>query len=245
MKAIIVDDELSGREVLSRLIGKFTKQVQVVALCESVAAARETIEAKQPDLVFLDIEMPLESGFKLFEYFPQPNFKVIFTTAHQHYAIKAFEFAAVDYLVKPIHYQDLQRAVQKALHQNALDELQNRLQLVQENLVNPFRRIAIPTINGYLFVNIHEILRLESDTNYSIIVLKNQENYTSSRTLRDYEELLSPFNFVRVHRSHLINLNFIREYQKGRSPILVMEDASQIPIAANRKEDFLRHLNKL
>lgn len=245
MKAIIVDDEISGREVLARLVSKFAQQVQVLALCESVAAARTAIDAHQPELVFLDIEMPLESGFKLFEYFPQPKFQVIFTTAHQHYAIKAFEFAAIDYLIKPIHYQDLQRAVQKALQQNALDEMQHRLQLVQENLVNPFRRIAIPTINGYLFVNIHEILRLESDTNYSKIVLQNKESYTSSRTLRDYEELLSPFNFVRVHRSHLINLNFIREYQKGRSPILVMEDASQIPVAANRKDDFLRHLNKL
>ncbi len=245
MKALIIDDELSGREVLAKLIEKFTPDIEVVATCDSIASARPILSERPVELVFLDVEMPRENGFKLFDYFPQPHFKVIFTTAHQQYARKAFAYAAVDYLVKPIHYQELQRAVDKVKQQNALAQMQERLKMVQENLVNPFRRIAIPTVGGYLFANIHEILRVESDTNYSKIILSDQQPYTSSRTLRDYEELLTPFNFVRVHRSHLINLNFIREYQKGRTPQLLMEDGATVPVAANRKDDFLNQLKRL
>ncbi len=246
MRILIVDDELSGREVLLALIHKYCSKNHAVTLCDSVAAAKKHLEQIETDLVFLDIEMPVENGFDLFQYFPAPTFQVVFTTAHQHYAIQAFKYAALDYLVKPVRPKQLQKAIQRAqaLYQEKT-AIKERIQLLQDSLVNPFQKIAIPTIDGFLFVNMREIIRIESDVNYSKIILQPNQSYTSAKTLKEYEELLEPFNFVRIHRSHLINLNYIRAYQKGRTPILEMDDGTELPIAANRKKEFLEYLNKL
>ena len=245
IKAIIVDDEMSGREGLSQLLKRFCPSVKILDMCENIERAVEAIKKGRPDLVLLDIEMPLENGFKLFDYFPIPEFEVIFTTAHPEYAVQAFRYSAVDYILKPIDYRILVQAVEKVEQKLEEDQKEMEVKPRKATMVNPFRKIAIPTVHGYHFTEIQRIVRVQADANYSKIIIKEKKGYTSSKTLGEYENLLVPYNFVRVHRSHLVNLNFIQSYTKGRSPILTMEDGVEIPIASNRRDSFLNQLNKM
>lgn len=248
IKAIIVDDELGARESLSKMIEKNCKQIEIVAKADSMKAAYDTITALNPDLVFLDIEMPNGNAFDLLEKFKQINFNIIFTTAYDHYAIKAIKFSAVDYLLKPIDPEELVTAVERL--ENKLGqktELDKQFKTLLSNVrpENKLKKVGIPDGDGLIFINLSDIIRCDSDGNYTYFILTSGKKIIASRTLGEYENLFSDESFFRVHRSHLINLEHVKKYIKGEGGYVIMSDNSQVEVSRRNKNDFLEKLSHL
>ncbi len=248
IKAIIVDDELGARESLSKMIEKNCKQIEIVAKADSMKAAYDTITALNPDLVFLDIEMPNGNAFDLLEKFKQINFNIIFTTAYDHYAIKAIKFSAVDYLLKPIDPEELVTAVERL--ENKLGqktELDKQFKTLLSNVrpENKLKKVGIPDGDGLVFINLSDIIRCDSDGNYTYFILTSGKKIIASRTLGEYENLFSDESFFRVHRSHLINLEHVKKYIKGEGGYVIMSDNSQVEVSRRNKNDFLEKLSHL
>jgi len=246
LKAIIVDDEEKNREGLARMIDQFCHDVAVVGKAESASAAKKAIQEHQPDLVFLDIEMPGGNGFSLLEEMPNPNFQVIFTTAHADYAIKAIKFAALDYLLKPININELKTAVEKAIiNMNAAQDgslLKKKIEVLKDNRKNEgfdFEKIALPTSDGIDFYKISEILRCEADRAYCKFHMLNGQKVVVSKPLKEFEDLLEECNFFRVHKSNMINLNQIKKYVKGKGGYLILSDDSHVDVSVRRKEALM------
>ena len=244
INALIVDDEENSRQTLSNMLEKYCKGVRVIGKAASVKAARVIIDEKAPDVVFLDIEMPVENGFKLLEYYPEPKFAVVFTTAYDQYAVKAFKFSAIDYLLKPIDLEELRDAVEK-VKANKAESKKPQYETLQYNINNNLKKLALPTLEGYSFIDLDDILYCEASNNYTIVFSTSGKKVIVSKTLREYEDLLTEFNFFRVNRSHLINLNYILEYKKGRRPIIVMNNKSEVSLASSRKKEFLDRLSRI
>lgn len=242
--ALIVDDEDNSRQTLSNMLEKYCTGVNVIGKAPSVKVARTIIEDKSPDVVFLDIEMPIENGFKLLEYYEQPDFDVVFTTAYDQYAVKAFKFSAVDYLLKPIDLEELRDAVEK-VKSNKAGSKKPQYETLQYNINNNLKKLALPTLEGYSFIDLEEILYCEASNNYTIVYSTSGKKVIVSKTLREYEDLLTDFNFFRVNRSHLINLSYILEYKKGRRPIIVMNNKTEVSLASSRKKEFLDKLSRI
>ena len=246
LKAIIVDDEEKNREGLARMIDQFCHDVAVVGKAESASAAKKAIQEHQPDLVFLDIEMPGGNGFSLLEEMPNPNFQVIFTTAHADYAIKAIKFAALDYLLKPININELKTAVEKAIiNMNAAQDgslLKKKIEVLKDNRKNEgfdFEKIALPTSDGIDFYEIREILRCEADRAYCKFHMLNGQKVVVSKPLKEFEDLLEECNIFRVHKSNMINLNQIKKYVKGKGGYLILSDDSHVDVSVRRKEALM------
>jgi len=244
IRAIIVEDEKSNRENLAKILGEYCNSVEVLALCSSAVEGRRAISELQPDLVFLDIEMPGGSGFSMLESLAQINFEVIFVTAFDHYGIKAVKFCALDYLLKPIDLLELTQAVEK-VEQRLAEKSENlRMKTMLSNqksmATNP--KIAIPLADKIEFVEVSDIVRCEGDGNYTNFFLKNGEKIIASKTLKEFDELLSDYNFLRVHQSHLINLNEVKSYIKTDGGYIKMKDGSTVSIARLRREMVLEKL---
>jgi two-component system LytT family response regulator len=244
MKAIIVDDELSGRNNLCRLIEEHCHEVKVVSICSSASEAYSAILEKNPDVVFLDIEMPRETGFDLLSRIPKIDFRVIFVTAYDKYAIQAIKLNALDYLLKPVRSEDLVTAVQKV--QSSLkgnyDQLITSL-LKSYGNGSKAEKLAIPVREGFSYVNIKDIIRCEADANYTRIVLFSNVKILSSKTLGEYEETLSDFDFIRVHKSHMINLSYVKNYVKGEGGVIKMSDGYEVPVSRRKREEFLAKIS--
>ena len=248
IKAIIVDDELGARESLSKMIEKNCKQIEIVAKVDSLLAAFEAITNKEPDLVFLDIEMPNGNAFDLLEKFKTINFNIIFTTAYDHYAIKAIKFSAVDYLLKPIDPEELIQAVKRfeeRIGKNASLDKQFKTLLSNVRPENKLKKVGIPDGDGLIFINLSDIIRCDSDGNYTFFILTNGKKIIASRTLGEYEQMFAEDNFFRIHRSHLINLEHVKKYIKGEGGYVVMSDNSQVEVSRRNKNDFLEKLSLL
>jgi two-component system, LytTR family, response regulator len=244
LKAIIIDDETDCSESLSILLEKYCPEVEVVAICNSGAAALKEITMQKPQLVFLDIEMPHMNGFELIEKLPVINFELIFTTSYDQYAIKAIRFSALDYLLKPVDYEDLKKAVQKAMLRRQ-PPLPQQLEILLQKLnpaVNSIQNIAVPTMEGLQMIPVDSIITCASEGNYTILHLKNKQKITASRNLKEIEEILEDRPFIRVHHSWLVNLNEINKYVKGEGGYLVMKDGSSIDVSRSRKEMLLKKL---
>lgn len=237
LKVILVDDELNARENLRYLLGDFCKQVSIVGEASNIDDAVKVIHKQQPDLVFLDIEMPQKNGFQLFNEIEDFDFQVIFITAYDQYAIKAFRVAAVDYLLKPVDVSLLQKAVAKAecqLQQNISDE---RIQVLKENK-KKFKKIAIPYKNDYAIIDINDIICIQADRMYAVIYTKNNKQYIASKKLNYYESLFKDDNFfIRVHRSWVVNTNHIYIYSK-RDRQLKLINGEVIPVSKGYKTSF-------
>lgn len=244
IRAIIVEDEKSNRENLAKILAEYCSSVEIVALCSSAVEGRKAISELQPDLVFLDIEMPGGNGFSMLESLTQIDFEVIFVTAFDHYGIKAVKFCALDYLLKPIDLLELTQAVEK-VEQRLAEKSENlRMKTMLSNqkskLANP--KIAIPLSDKIEFVEISSIVRCEGDGNYTNFFLKNGDRIIASKTLKEFDELLSDYNFLRVHQSHLINLNEVKSYIKTDGGYIKMKDDSTVSIARLRREMVLDKL---
>ena len=238
IRTIIIDDEKNSREALRNMLENYCEGVEVAFLADSVPTGVKAIQRLQPDLIFLDIEMPVHNGFELFEFLPDLDAAVIFTTAYDQYAIKAFKFSAVDYLLKPIDLLELRSSLLR------VDKRQtgNNLPILKENIRDPFRKLALPTTDGYTYLRLADIIRCEADSNYTRFFTKSGAKILVPKTLKEYEGLLVGHNFIRVHRSHLINLDYVMRYTKSRLPSVTMEDGAVIAVSVRRKEELLGRL---
>lgn len=242
IRSLIVDDEQDNRLTMNALLTRYCKNIEVVGEAGTVKEAVTKIKELKPDLVFLDIEMPFENGFQLFKYFTDIDFEVIFTTAYDEYAVKAFRYSAIDYLLKPIDLQDLREAISRVAKNQIQPELNKiRLQTLEYNLDNSFQKIALPVMNGFEFIDINDIIHLEADSNYTIVHTTN-DKHVVSKTLRDFEVMLTPSNFFRINRSNLINLNYLQRYIKNKAPIIELTNGTQIKLPLARKQVFLEQV---
>jgi two-component system LytT family response regulator len=240
LKAIIVDDEPKARENLQILLQDFVKGVEVVALCQDITEAMEAVNTKSPDIVFLDIQLQRETGFDLLTRLKDINFEVIFTTAYTEYAIKAFKFSAIDYLLKPIDIEDLKKAVgkvEKRVNNNMNSRLKELVQNLKFGSAENYK-LALPTLEGLVFIKINDIIYCEASSNYTQIYT-SEGKYLVSKTLKEYDELLSDHNFFRIHNSYLININSIKKYVKGDGGYVVLNDNTSLDVSKRKKEAFL------
>lgn len=248
IKSIIVDDEKKARTILSGLLKAHCPEIEVIGEADSVISAEKLIREKNPDLVFLDIEMPFGNGFDLLEKTRDLTYDVIFTTAYNHYAIKAIRISALDYLLKPIDPDELVAAVKRFVEVKRNENiLQNQINyLLQEiksgNTKNNIKKIAIPSIDGISFIEIDDIIRCEADANYTRIFTVNGQPILVSKTLKDYEDLLEEYGFVRVHHHNLINMNHVQKYIKGEGGYVIMTDGSSVEVSRRKKSEFLEKL---
>jgi two-component system LytT family response regulator len=242
--ATIVDDEPYSCESLATLLERYCPDVKVLDICYSAASALKSINEQKPQLLFLDIEMPHMNGFELLEKLPDIDFELVFTTSYDQYAIKAFRFSALDYLLKPIDQDDLRKAVQKAVHSSSHVSPQ-QIQTLLQKLNHPtlaVNKIAIPTLEGLQMILVESIIHCDADRNYTVINTKNKQKIVASRTLKEIEELLEDYPFIRVHHSHIVNLNEVEKYIKGEGGYLLMSNGSNIDVSRSRKEFLIKKL---
>ncbi len=240
IKAILVDDETLSRKALSILLHKHCPEVKVLAECPSALEGIKAIEAHQPEVVFLDVEMPLMNGFEMLQQLDKIFFQVIFTTGYDAYAIKAIKFSALDYLLKPIEKEELKRAVAK-IHPSP-PPMAQQLDILLQQLGSrsvALQKIALPTLDGFKLVPLESIIRCESEGNYTHVFLKKGERLLVSRQLKEMEDLLEGHSFLRVHHSHVVNLNEITQYVRGEGGWVVMSDNTSVNVSRSRKEALL------
>jgi two-component system, LytTR family, response regulator len=240
--ATIVDDEPDCCESLGTLLQRYCPDVKIVDICHSAAAAIQSITEHKPDILFLDIEMPFMNGFELLEKLGEINFELIFTTSYDQYAIKAIRFSALDYLLKPIDREELQKSVQKAMQRNKY-MLPQQLEILLDKLKRPtlsITKIPIPTMEGFQLVPAETIISCQSENNYTFLFLKNKQKIIASRSLKEMEEILEDFPFIRVHHSHVVNINEVEKYIRGEGGYLIMTDGSTINVSRSRKELLMK-----
>jgi len=238
IRAVIIDDIPEAIAVLKADLENYCVNIEVVGSAEGVVTGAKLIKEIKPDLVFLDIQMKDGSGFDLLEILGEVNFKLIFTTASDEYAVKAFKFAAVDYLLKPIDPDELMDAVSRVEGQ---DKPAERIDLLKENFVKA-KRIALNTLQKIHIVNVEEILRCESNINYTMFYFTDGTKLLVTKTLKEFDNLLSGHNFIRVHQSHLINTSFIKEFLKSDG-VIVMKDGTKVPVSTRKKEVLMEMIS--
>ncbi|MEJ6583051.1 MAG: LytTR family DNA-binding domain-containing protein [Crocinitomicaceae bacterium] len=245
-KIVIIDDENRTRELIARMIDSFGFDVITIPEGENVQSGIEAIEKHQPDIVFLDIQMPDGTGFDVIRSIENKSFEVIFITAHEEFAIKAIKFSALDYLLKPIDTTELKAALEKALE--TIDEKKESSQFdaLQKN-IQPFekRRLVLKTQESVHVVELDQIIRCEADRNYTSFFLKDNKKILVSKTLKEYETLLSGHNFLRVQQSHLVNIDYVDRYDKKNGGAVVMKDGSEVPLSPAKRDLFFRRLENL
>jgi two-component system LytT family response regulator len=245
MKAIIIDDELSGREVLKKLVEVNCPDVTIVNTLSSIETGLNSIKDDKPDLVFLDIQMPAGSGFDLLNQLEKIDFEIIFVTAHDTFAVKAFKYSAVDYLLKPIKVAELIEAVNKASLRMNSNNSMDRIKFMLDK-VNPdkkiFRnnKILLPTLGGFDIIEVSEITYCKSESNYTRFNFGDGKSLVVSKTLKEFESILLENNFFRIHRSYIINLNCIAKYNKGKGGEVVMKDGAVLEVSREKKDEFLK-----
>ena len=246
MTAILIDDEEAMRNNLTRLLGKYLPQIKVIAEADGVESGLELLEEQSPNVLFLDVEMKDGTGFDLLSQFGKPNFHVIFVTGHDHYAIKAFKYSAIDYLLKPVDPTELVAAVDKVFSQltNALNDGVANL-ISNQSLASRDKKILLKDNEAIYITPIKDIVRCQSDNNYTIFYLNDGRELIISKTLKEYEKLFDDQDFYRSHQSHLINLAYFDHYKKREGGQIIMQDGASIPLSSRKKDDFLTRLKEL
>lgn len=240
--ALIIDDEAKGRLALREKLSAYCPQIKLLGEAVSGQEGLMQIRQLQPQLIFLDIEMPRMSGFEMLNEIPEKKIHIIFTTAYNQYAIKAIKYAAFDYLLKPIDIEELKATIAK-LDTKENNQTKKQVALLQQNLQQPknkLHKLAIPTLDGLLFYDIGDIIHLEANSNYTDIFLLNKIKITASKTLKEFEELLPEDIFFRPHHSHLINLNYIKRYIKGDGGQIELQNGAYVDVSRRKKDEFLK-----
>ncbi len=241
VRAIIVDDDEFCCFQLQDVITRYCKGVEILATCTSGMEGLAKINELSPDLVFLDVEMPGMNGFEMIRKLPAVNFEIIFTTAHEHYAIRAIRFSALDYLVKPIDATILQEAISRMKDKldSATPAEQKQLEIVGVPTEKKLSNLAVPTMEGLLFIGIHDIVRCESADKYTKIFLTDKKMILASRTLGDFESILQPYGFFRIHKSNVINLKHLKKYLRGEGGQVIMSDNATLDVSRRKKEELM------
>ncbi len=245
INAILIDDEERARDSLRTLLASYCPEVTIIAECGNVPEGVLAINKHNPKLVFLDIEMPEYNGFELLSFFRDVDFEIIFVTAYNEYALKAFEVSAVDYILKPVDIDKLKTAVEKASKKLNSFDMKNRLDVLKESFkTNQFNKIALPLAEGLLFVDVLEIIYLEADGSYTNVWLKDGSKILVSKKIKFFEETLEGRpNFFRSHRSFMVNINFIKKYNRAENALL-LDNGKTITISRDKKNEFEQELKK-
>ncbi len=247
MNAIIIDDEPNAVGLLELRLAQYCPQINVVAACTNSVKGVEAIKQHQPDLLFLDIEMPQMNGFQVLEAIGNISFSLIFVTAYDKFAVKAFKYSALDYILKPIETEELIEAVSKVekrqrTHLEQVNHLKQQLSDHSQSLPN---QIALPYQNGVKFVNIENILYAESDNNYTKFYLNDGKIYMVMRSLKEMQELLEDRGFLRTHRQYLVNIDQISKFVKGDLSYVVLSNSFQVPVSRNHREELIERFEWL
>ncbi len=245
-RTILIDDETSSLDILEYELLTASQDIEVIAKCSDARKAAALIENKQPDLVFLDIEMPWLSGFEVLDGLKYTDFNLVFVTAYNQYAIKAFKYLAFDYLLKPVNRNELIETLKRIKNKSTNQQnevLKNIISLIKNGGATS-GRIPFPTLKGVEFYRIDEIIHCKADSNYTEIHTTNGKKVVISKTLKSVEEMLDSSNFLRVHQSHLINLNYLISYVKEDGGYLKMSNNSVVPLSRSKRNAFFELVNK-
>ncbi len=246
LKTVIIDDEQHCVDRISKLLSKYNNTINIIKICSNVSNAKKAIELLKPDVIFLDVHLYEETGFDLLKQLSNIDFEIVFTTAYDSYAVDAFKFSALDYLLKPIDEDDLSITIGKLKKKISLKDISKKIEVLFHNLDDKtpqLKKIAISTLEGLTFLKVSDIIRCQSDINYTHIFLEGNKKITVAKTLKHFESLLKPYNFFRTHQSHLINLSYIDKFVKGKGGYVLMLDGTHIEVAVRRKDDFINKLS--
>lgn len=241
IRSVIIDDEPGNIVTLSELLREYCPDVQVLTSAQDIKKGYQLIREMEPDVVFLDIEMPYGNAFDLLDQLLPVEFEVIFITAFNDYAIKAFKYAVLDYLLKPVNIQELQEAVKKVSRRRDEKSVNERVHSLLNNLRSEnqqHQKIGLPTAEGFYFEDVNSLMYLEAAGSYTNIFMQPNRKMLISKNLKEFEEILPAEIFCRVHHSHIININFVKKYVKGRGGYVEMENGATIEIAVRKKEEF-------
>jgi two-component system, LytTR family, response regulator len=248
VKTIIIDDESNNIQNLINFLEKYCNNIQIVATGKNADEGIIAIQKYNPDLVFLDIQMPNKSGFDMLNELPEITFEIIFITAFDQYGIQAIKFSALDYLLKPVDIEELKIAVQKAINKISLKQrnlnIDNLLEYIKKGQKS-VPRIALPTLHETVYIKIDEIVRCEASDNYTTFYLNNSEKILVCKTLKEFSGLLTPYNFIRSHQSHLVNIQYIKSLLKEDGGVLLLFDKTKIPISRQNRELVKKALNEI
>src|SRR5689334_1880093 len=245
IRCVLIDDESNSLEMMEWLLKTYCPQVQIEAMCNAASKGIEAIHKFQPDLVFLDIEMPHMNGFDMLEQFDKLFFDVVFCTAYDQFAIKAFKYSALNYLLKPVDPDDLKATVEKLKAKKSAPSSE-QIQLLFQSLQNQrsVDRVALSTGDGLIFVQTKDIMYCQAESNYTNVVMHDNKKVLVAKTLKDIDETLSGRDFFRVHNSYLININHIKKFVRGDGGYILMPDDTQITISRNKREEFFDMFSK-
>jgi two-component system, LytTR family, response regulator len=248
IKAVIVEDEIKGLNNLKNLLAQHFEDVEVIGEAGSVEEGVQLFAdlPVKPDVAFLDISLPDGLVFQLLNKIRPIDFEIVFVTAHEEYAIKACEYSSIGYIVKPIDPDSLKDSLAR-IRERRDNQIDKRLDIFSNYYNNPnaFTKMSISALDGVYFINIKDIVRFEAEDNYTHIYLNNGDRITASKTIKSYEDLLIPFNFYRVHKRHVINLNYMRKFVKGDGGYLIMDDGIKIEVSRRRRPAFMEQMRKL
>ncbi len=245
LKALLVDDEINNLQNLSFLLENDCEGIEVVAKVQSATQARDYLSQQSVDVIFLDISMPVENGFQFLESIANRSFQIIFVTAYNEFALQAIKASALDYLLKPVNIDELKIAVEKLKQTHSNSSVQNTNQELINNLLQSVnkniapKKIALPQLGGIQFIEVDEIVSLQADSNYTIIHMNNMQKRVITKTLKEFEELLDPIQFARIHKSYIVNLKYIKEYSTTDGGIVKMTDGNQWSISRRQLDSFL------
>jgi two-component system LytT family response regulator len=242
LTAILVDDEKASRETLANYLGRYCPDVELLAQTQSVREGIAAIEKYHPDIVFLDVEMPYANGFDLLDEVKEIDFATVFVTAFSNYAIKALNMSASYYILKPVDIDELIKAVDKIREEKKTNDHTFFSKVLAENLNTADRlehKIVLPQLNGFEVIRVKDVIRIQANDNFSDFHLVDGSKKVICRTLKHYEELLADFNFLRVHKSHVVNLHYVSRYVKGKGGQLVMSNGSEVEVSQSKKKELL------
>lgn len=242
IRAILIDDEPKNNRILKLMLEEFCPGVLVAGQADNAEEGANLIRETGPDLVFLDIEMPFGSGFDLLDKLKPLNFEIIFITAFNNYSLKAIKYSALDYLLKPVNIDELIAAVAKASEKLSSRNINARIEHLLSDLKRQqqgVQKIALPSKEGYVFISLPDIIRCESKNSYTTFYVKGMEKIISSKNIKEYEPLLTDDIFFRIHNSHIVNLNHVKKYHRGRGGYIEMEDGTMLEVATRRKDELM------
>lgn len=244
--ALLIDDELNSLDTLEYELKPFAHEIQVIGTCADPRMAKTLINNLRPDVLFLDIEMPWMSGFELLDSLDQVDFHLIFVTAYDQFAIKAFEYFTLDYLLKPVSQDALKRAIAKISQSEGVSPSMNVTQIIKtlQKQQREVKKIALPVRNGYEFYKHSDIIRCEADANYCKIFVQNEKPILVSKSLKVIGAMLDYPNFFRIHQSHLINIDFMKKFDKSDGGFILMESGEAIPVSRQKKLAFMELINR-